>query len=144
MKQAFILAAVFSVGCAATDAKKDVLHIKYSEYRADVNRENVKTLAPVFFSSNLLKGVDLGDSGTLNQLLFPNYMHTQASHFELVIATRGCLTVNGYDQENMPMTFNIEYRQAGGSWLIEEVDVLLVDHESEFSLVARCPSEYAN
>ena len=143
MKYILILAALFLVACA-TISKDEPLYSAYSKYKAEANKENIGALSSVYFSAELLKGKNTSNPEIQKQLLFKDYMAVTRNHFERINGTQGCLTVNGYDSEKVPLIFNIEYLRVNEKWMIKAIDVQLVNSEHEFRNMATCPYEYIN
>ena len=138
-----ILSSLFFVACA-TIPKDEPLYSAYSKYKAEANKENIATQSSAYFSAELLKDKNTGNSEIQNQLLFKDYMAVTHNHFERINGTQGCLTVNGYDSEKVPLVFNIEYSRVHEKWMIKAIDVQLVNSEHEFKDKAICPYEYIN
>ncbi len=143
MKYILILTALFLVACA-TISKDEPLYSAYSKYKAEANKENIGTLSSTYFSAELLKGKNTSNSEIQKQLLFKDDMAVTHNHFERINGTQGCLTVNGYDSEKVPLVFNIEYLRVNKKWIIKAIDVQLVNSEHEFKDIAICPYEYVN
>jgi hypothetical protein len=143
MKYVLILAALFMVACA-TISTDESLYSTYSKYKVGANKENIGELSSRYFSAELLKGKNTSNSEVQKQLLFKDYMAVTRNHFERINGTQGCLTVNGFDGEKIPLVFNIEYLRVHEKWMIKAIDVQLVNSEREFRDVAICPYEYIN
>lgn len=143
MKHVLLLATLFMVACASI-SKNEPLYSAYSNYKIEANRDNIGKLFSTYFSAELLKDKNTSNSEIQNQLLFKDYMVATRSHFERINDTQGCLTVNGFDREKMPLAFNIEYLRITGKWKIKAIDVQLVNSEHEFRNAGTCPYEYRN
>jgi hypothetical protein len=131
------------VACA-TISKDEPLYSAYSKYKAEANKENIGALSSAYFSAELLKGKNTSNPEIQKQLLFKDYMTVTRNHFERINGTQGCLTVNGFDREKMPLVFNLEYSRVAEKWIIKAIDVQLVNSEHEFRVLGTCPSEYIN
>ena len=144
MKYVVLLTAIFMTACASISSKDEPLYSAYSKYKIEANKENIGKLSSMYFSTELLKGKNTSNSEIQNQLLFKDYMAATRNHFERVNGTQGCLTVNGFDGEKMPLVFNIEYLRVTEKWVIKAIDIQLVNSEHEFRHVGTCPHEYVN
>ena len=51
---------------------------------------------------------------------------------------------NGFDEEKAPLVFSLEYKLVDHQWLINEIHVVLVENENDFSKSAKCPDKYTN
>lgn len=143
MKIFFFLVFPLLISCE-TIKKESTLYARYIEYSTEVKKENIKALYSKYFSRNLLEVEDIDDLEVIDQLLFKNYMKTSYNYFEKKRGNKGCVTINGFDEENEPIAFNLEFISLNGKWLINNIHVLLLDKESKFSNVAKCPSDYKN
>ena len=143
MKHILILVTLFLVSCA-TISKDEPLYSAYSKYMTESNEENIGALSSTYFSAELLKGKNTSNADIQKQLLFKDDMAVTRNHFERVKGTQGCLTINGFDREKMPLVFNIEYWRVNEKWIIKAIDIQLVNSEHEFRDAATCPYEYIN
>lgn len=143
MRYILLFAVLFIISCA-TITPENVLYKQFTAYSLEANEDNINTIYSRYISSDLLSGEKTISSDASRQLLFKDYMKRYFNHFERIQGGQGCLTINGYDSENMPLTFNIEYAMENKKWLIEEIDILFVNDVTEFSETAKCPREYIN
>ncbi len=133
------------LSCAnINDKPNDVLYNKYLMYSSEVNANNIKKLYPKYFSSDLLKTESINDPEVKDQLLFKEYMKSYLSHSENIVNKIGCLTINGFDEEKKPISFNLEYINNNSSWLINSIHILFLKDESKFSDTAKCPNYYTD
>jgi hypothetical protein len=131
------------VACT-TISKDEPLYGAYSKYKAEAHEENIGALSSTYFSAELLKDKNTSNPEIQKQILFKDYMAVTRNHFERTNGTQGCLTVNGFDREKMPLVFNLEYLRVAEKWMIKAIDIQLVNSEHEFRDTATCPSEYIN
>lgn len=141
MRYILFFAALLVASCA-TITPENVLYKQYTAYSLEANEKNIRNTYSHYFSPNLLSGVNTISPDASRQLLFKDYMTRYFNHFEKINGRQGCLTISGYDSENMPLTFNIEYAMEDRKWLIVEIDILFVNSVSEFPKLAKCPREY--
>lgn len=137
----FIL-ILFLTGCVSMQASSSVLYQEYSKYQNSVNKNNVVEVAGNFFSPSLLGEDYRVNLGAVSQLLFKSYMVEEFSYHEKKNEQEGCLTINGYDEENAPLIFSLKYILNDGRWLIDNIHVVFVEHVKDFADSAKCPNEY--
>ncbi len=138
----YFIIALFITSCATLRNSPPVLYQEFSQYKNDVNKNNIVEVASDFFSPSLLGSNYQDNLDTVNQLLFKNYMVSTDSHFEKINEQEGCLTINGYDEENSPLIFSLAYILSNNHWLIDKIHVIFVESKGDFSNSAKCPSEY--
>ena len=143
MKCISILVVFFIAACAAI-SESGVLYNTFSAYSFEANSKNIGSISSKYFSADLLRNKNIQNSEISSQLLFKNYMTVTYSHLEKISGNGGCLTVNGFDDEKMPLAFNIEYIKSSERWLIKSIDILFLEDKSEFSSKPKCPYEYIN
>ncbi len=71
-------------------------------------------------------------------------MFTTADHYEEIQSPNGCLTINGYDEENAPLIFSLKYISNEGGWLIDKIHIVFIENKNDFSKEAKCPDSYIN
>jgi len=138
------IAILFLAGCVSTLRTQPVLFQTYSQYKESTNKNNIKVVAKDYFSQSLLGEKYLANPDSTKQLLFKNYMVTIANHFERVNIKYGCLSINGYDEENAPLIFSLKYMLTNGQWLIDKIHVVFIENKKDFSTNAKCPESYGN
>ncbi|MEQ3694056.1 MAG: hypothetical protein ABNH16_03950 [Thalassolituus sp.] len=146
MKNLFfcLVLSLFITSCATLRNSTPVLYLEFSQYEISANENNIIELAGNFFSSSLLGNNYQDNPDAASQLLFKNYMLNTDGHFEKINKQEGCLTINGYDEENSPLIFSLKYILSDNQWLIDEIHVVFVENKSDFSSSAKCPSDYPN
>ncbi|TBU92695.1 hypothetical protein [Phytopseudomonas dryadis] len=141
MKTAILFCLVFLAACASSSGAGRTLFELYEDYVQATNAGNVALLAPRYFSPRLIEGKNLDSPGIKSQLLFKERMVTIRNHLERKMPAGGCLTINGHDEERMPIAFDIAYSRGDNSYLISQVAVSYLNDEADFSDTARCPDE---
>ena len=136
------IAVLFVASCATTNNNLSVLFQAYSNYRESAHKDNIREVATNYFSQSLLGESYQTNPDAISQLLFKDYMATTDSYYEKIKASNGCLTINGYDEENAPLIFSLKYILNNERWLISEIHVVFIESTSDFSKGARCPGEY--
>ncbi len=114
----------------------------YSSYLTNANSQNISLITEHFFTKAAVEGLDLEDSATKQQLLFKNFMTTTVSVYESHSDSLGCLSVNGRNSSNDPITFNIEYIIDKGQALMSHIDMQLHNSIGDYPTQATCPKEY--
>jgi len=135
---------MFIAGCATTHTASPVLFQEYSKYNESTNKNNIKEVANIYFSQSLLGENYKTNPDATGQLLFKNYMVAVVNHHEQVNSKNGCLIINGYDEEKAPLIFSLKYILNNGHWLIDEIHVVFIESENDFSKKAKCPESYIN
>jgi|GEM_PF-2233622 len=145
-KLLFIALYIPLASCTAKIANNS-LYEQFSTYALTVNNDNILSQSPKFFSKRLLTQANNSKAShaeIAGQLLFKQYMVTQVNSFEVITDKSGCLTVNGYDSENTPWSFNLKYIHHKEKWLIDDITIFFVNSEADFSTSAKCPDKYIN
>src|SRR5690554_1318680 len=120
------------------------MYQEFSPHENTASRDSTAERASNFFNPSLLGKNYQVLSDALSQLLFKNYMASTESHFEKIDEQEGCLTINGYDEENYPLIFSLKYISNNNHWLIDKIHVVFVENKIDFSDRAKCPSDYPN
>ncbi|WP_110188739.1 hypothetical protein [Pokkaliibacter plantistimulans] len=135
------------VGCSATVPKAtrpdstESLYQRYRQYVAVVQAEQADKEYPQYFSRRIVD-VAGAHQDARDQLWFPTYMKHEVAHHESAAGSaRHCLLVNGYDINDEPMTFSLEYLREQGQWLIDGVNVALYKSADAFPRHVKCPDE---
>ncbi|WDE00907.1 hypothetical protein [Thalassomonas actiniarum] len=139
----FIVLLLFVTSCATKNIDSS-LYEHFSNYALAVNNNNILAKSTHFFSERLLNQANSDSknhSEVAEQLLYKQYMLRQFNNFEIIKDNTGCLTVNGYDNENLPLSFNLKYIQNKSNGLIDGINISFVNSASEFSTSAKCPDE---
>lgn len=114
----------------------------YANYLANASEENILETYWRYFSKGALTGVEVSSPTIKEQLLFNKLMRSTSSIYEAYFNNYGCLSVNGKDSNDEPITFNIEYEIDNSQALISHIDVQLHNSEKEFPTKATCPRDY--
>jgi len=138
------IAILFIASCATTHKAPSILFQTYSKYKESTNENNIKEIANIYFSQSLLGKNYLTNPDATSQLLFKDYMITIVNHYEQIKFQNGCLTINGYDEENAPLIFSLKYILKNGNWLIDKIHVVFIESKNDFSQEAKCPKSYIN
>jgi len=140
----FLLICTLLLGACSTHEKDTPLYSTFLDYELNTSTSNIIQRSPNFFSDNLLKKLNLSSAEVTGQLLFKGYMVKPINNIETIMGNSGCLTINGFDSEKMPILFNLKYIKSEPRWLIDEINVFFASNEADFSKTVKCPSEYNN
>ena len=135
-----LVLATFLAGCVAPGSAVETIYSSYRAYKEASNQQNIIEIAPSFFGSNLLGDDYRSDPYVADFLLFKQSMSREVSHYEKALAHRGCLTINGYNENNELVIFSLEYSLLGDKWLISTIHIIY-DEKQPFDR-ALCPDEY--
>ncbi|EKO3811884.1 hypothetical protein NTE10_003796 [Vibrio harveyi] len=114
----------------------------YANYLANASEENISETYWQYFSKEALTDIEVSSPTTKEQLLFKQLMRSTSSVYEVHFNDYGCLSVNGKNSNDEPITFNIEYEIENSRALISHIDVQLHNSEKEFPTKATCPRDY--
>jgi len=109
-----ILLAVLAISVAACAAVPEFsstpLYDEYLRYREAVINGSVLAKRAEIFSSSVLDDIDITSEKEVKVLLWANSILKEHSHYEKIEQGRGCLTINGYaDDDGKPVSLFIEY-----------------------------------
>ncbi|MGD1333236.1 hypothetical protein ACP6H1_12360 [Vibrio harveyi] len=143
MKNFFFLAATLLWSFTAiSKPTPPSLLATYANYLANASEENISETYWQYFSKEALTGIEVSSPTTKEQLLFKHLMRSTSSVYEVHFNDYGCLSVNGKNSNDEPITFNIEYEIENSRALISHIDVQLHNSEKEFPTKATCPRDY--
>ncbi|MGR5277012.1 hypothetical protein ACPV5J_10070 [Vibrio rotiferianus] len=114
----------------------------YASYLTNASEENISETYWQYFSKEALVGVEVSSPTTKEQLLFKHLMRATSSAYEAHFNDYSCLSVNGKNSNDEPITFNIEFEVKNSQALISHIDVQLHSSEKEFPTKATCPRDY--
>lgn len=114
----------------------------YSSYLTNANAQNISQTFEQYFTKAAVEDLNIEDTATKEQLLFKNFMAVTISVYESHSDSFGCLSVNGKNSSNDPITFNIEYITDQGRALMSHIDMQLHNSIGDFPTEATCPKEY--
>ncbi len=130
------------VSCATIQNTPSTLFQEYSQYDRSANKNNIIDVASDFFSPDLLGTDYQTNPDAASQLLFKHYMAKTGTHYEKLNGQEGCLTINGYDEENIPLIISLKYISRNNHWLIDEIHIAFIENKANFADSAQCPDEY--
>ncbi|MEJ2042650.1 MAG: hypothetical protein P8X89_05185 [Reinekea sp.] len=85
---------------------------------------------------------DILEHNLLEDLHPTHYVHdwmtVEASHVENIETESGCLSINGFNSYNDPLTLSLTFVNYDGHWVIDYRLIDYLNDETEFSSKARC------
>lgn len=141
MKSILILAIVALAGCSSLGQKSPRLIESFERYREAIVAGDVVAKRDEFFAPSMLKTLDVASRHGMYVLTIGHYIRNEQSHYEKIVHGRGCLTLNGYDQdETDPISLFLEYQNGAEGWRISDV-YLYAQEKQDFEDKALCPDE---
>jgi len=135
----FLLSLTFMLAGCATLADDGDLYKVYRSYTDSVSVNNVKKNAPDYLTQRMLRAMNLENPLVTGEfVIFNRYFDREINHFENIKGDVGCLSVNGFNKDEEPITLNIEYHYTDG-WRIDYVHVDLKESPSDFQRKISCP-----
>lgn len=115
------------------------LYKVYKSYTDSVSVNNVKKNASKYLTPSMLRAMNLENPLVTGEfVVFKRYFDREINHVENIKGDVGCLSVNGFNKYEEPITLNIEYRYMDG-WRIDYVHVDLKESASDFQRKITCP-----
>lgn len=130
----------FLYGCMHL-IENDYLYGHYSEYKKSVDESKLIESYTQYFDPVLTSGLDVNKPSIKSQLEFSKYMVMEESHYEVMQKDKGCLTVNGVDENNAAVAFYIQYNRSNERWLISDIGVSFLDTRKKYEQKALCPEQ---
>lgn len=142
MRKIILLTLLFTLACCAKNGTNNSLINTFEKYRLNANKNNILSDWSHYFDSTVIGNEDINDQEIIDQFLFKSIMKRSINHYEKYDNGFGCLTVNGIDEEDRPIAFNLKYIYNNRNWLISEIHVLFAENSDQLSASAKCPSDY--
>lgn len=134
MKLLFIILVFLTISCTSIK-NEDALYVQYNAYtKTKIDTSNYT----MFFSKTI---TDKINSTNISQLSFVQYMSKEIKHYSKHNNKNGCLTINGFNSSNKPVSFYLEYSLFNSTWLISDIDVSFKENTKEFIKKPLCPSD---
>jgi hypothetical protein len=140
MRAILILTAIIVAGCASVGQKQNTLYDSFERYHKAIADGDIVARRREFFVPAMLETLNVNSENGRFQLKIGQYIHNETSHYEKIELNRGCLTMNGHDEDSNPTSLFLEYRQNDGAWLISST-YIYVQEKQDFSEKALCPDE---
>lgn len=140
MRTILILAASIVAGCASVAQKQDTLYGSFERYSRAIADGDIVARRREFFIPSMLETLNVNSENGRFQLKIGQYVRYEFSHYEKFELNRGCLTMNGRDEDNNPTSLFLEYQENDGAWLISST-YIYVQEKPDFSEKALCPDE---
>lgn len=71
---------------------------------------------------------------------FPTAISNTKNHYQVIENTKGCLTINGFDKDNSPVSLYVEYTNENKKWLLSFVEIYYLDTPNQFMHKGVCPT----
>ena len=138
-----LIACSTAYNSSSSPALYQVYTIFKNEVTYNLNRMDYRQY---FDKALLAENANASDTDLRQELKeFIANIATEKDHYEKKVDDNtGCLSINGYNSEQRPITLNFEYRQSIDKWVIKQMDAHLLRNNGEFSKKATCPKEYMN
>jgi hypothetical protein len=140
MRAILILAAIIVAGCASVERNQNTLYDSFERYSRAIADGDIVARRREFFIPSMLETLNVNSENGRFQLKIGQYVHNEFSHYEKFEVNRGCLTMNGHDEDHNPTSLFLEYREHEGAWLISST-YIYVQEKLDFSERALCPDE---
>ncbi len=139
-----LILSLFLYGCSVFNVEQADLYEIYT--RQVMAAENSTTVAnrKSFFTSEYLEKVDVADEKSLLLLNLSKYIDQEMSHYQKIDGRAGCLSVNGIDASEEPLSLHVEYKQEKGSWLVDYMFLHFMESSKDYVGEAICPRDVEN
>jgi len=141
MNRVFILViALFVSSCASTKGSPEL----FESYKTYSNKtiKNKQTFVMGLLSKKRVEEIKKSGEKEFPVLSeFPRVLSKIESHYQKIEKNQGCLTINGYGENNKPIILSIAYLYESKIWVINFVEIYYADSEKEFINKGVCPSE---
>ena len=135
-----ILSLLFS-SCAALKTDTAQLYDAYNKLSQEVKNGEIVLNRSEYFTTNYLKEVNPNDKNSLLLLKLSNYIYKDVSHYQIFNNNMGCLSINGIDKNNEPLSLHVEYNKKNDAWLVNYVFLSFIENRSAYTKEAICPRD---
>lgn len=132
--------ALVLLSCAATEEKVGLFE-RYNTYKSEIIKHKSNLILPMLSKNRRNKIKSLGEKEFPILSSFPSILHKNINHYTKINSNIGCLTINGYGENNSPIVLSIKYLYENNEWLIDFVEIYYADSAKEFQTKGICPSE---
>lgn len=140
MSQALLIVAILMLS-ACNQVKNTNLYNTYEAY-LETRRLNKEEIVVSMLSGELRKRVfALGKEEFPIIAGFPETLSEVISHYQLIESDKGCLSINGYNKSQSPITLNIEYLFENNQWLLSFVEIYYLDTTKDYADKGICPAK---
>jgi len=136
-----ILFALVISSCSVHKSETVQLFDAYNKLSQETKYGDILAHRNEYFTSTYLKGVNPDDKDSIFLLRLTNYVDENLSHYQSIEDGSACLSINGTDENNEPLSLHIEYKKTNGKWLINYMFVHFLENSSSFSKSVICPRE---
>jgi len=135
-----IIFALVLLSCAVTDEKVGLFE-RYNSYKSEIIKQKSNLILPMLSENRRNQIKSLGEKEFPILSSFPNILHKNVNHYTKIKNKIGCLTINGYGENNSPIVLSIKYLYENNEWLVDFVEIYYADLAKEFQTKGICPSE---
>jgi len=128
-------------GCSMLKTEQTDLYKEYIKQAQAVENNTMVSNRSSFFTSEYLKEVDLADEKSLLVLNLSKYVHQEFSHYQKIEGQKGCLSINGIENNKDPVSLYLEYKKERGLWLVDYMFLHLMESSEDYAKEALCPRE---
>jgi len=137
-----LIFVIFISGCSNLTTTKSA--DLYDSYLKQVEFEKNNTMISnrvKFFTKKYLSNIDPLDEKSLFLLNLTGYVDHEISHHQKINGENGCLSVNAVEKNNDPIVVYLEYKNNGGSWLVNNMFIHFIESSESYTKEALCPQE---
>ncbi len=137
----FIYFALIISGCSPYKYESVQLFDVYYKLRSEVKSGDILRQKDNYFTSEYLLGVNANDNKSGYILRLTGYIERSISHYQSIAGDSACLTINGLDENNEPLSLHVEYKKYNRKWLVNYMFVHFLESSKDFSKSVICPRE---
>jgi len=142
MKNVSLFFIYFIVLSCATMSEEVDLYEYYNNYVRYIKTNNT-LFAETMLSKQLREKIKLSDKDDFPILSgFPGVLSEVKNHYQSFESNKGCLSINGYDENSAPVSLYIEYSNENNQWLVAYVEIFYPDTAKEFKNFGVCPTQF--
>lgn len=135
---AFIFFSLLLLACSQV-SQDESLYGRYELYREQAVKMQVSVVMELL-SSDLQQKYKSSDESEFPILTsFYSVLHSTKDHYQSINNAKGCLTVNGFDEANSPVSLRMEYHFERNDWYLSYVEIFYLDTVNEFGAAGVCP-----
>ncbi len=135
-----IMVYIALASCVFAKESKDLFEA-YKAYSIQIKNTKTNFIMSMLSKDKVQKIKTLGANEFPVLSEFSRVLNKIESHFQSIKNNIGCLTINGYGENNKPIILSIKYLNENKNWGIDFVEVYYADSNKEFQNKAICPGE---
>lgn len=141
----WIVFVIVIVGCTTVpDRDKEHLYGEYLEFQ-ELVKDNHELARETKVSDEFLAFNDTAQENMPEELRTPflenlaTKVRLEHSYFEEVQGSEGCLTINGLNKADIPITLSLYYKVEEGNWVIDYFLLHIHNSINNYYYEAKCP-----